>query len=65
MTKYILIKTEEEICVLITNDNEEMLVTQYVNNMKKRYNLNQILSEVTSIYDAKYVKIKNVIEMKK
>lgn len=61
--RQILIKSIESYYVLTTNENEEMLIVQYINNMKKRYSINQILSEIVNIYDVKVNRIKNIIEV--
>ena len=61
--RYILIKTSNEYYIIMTTESEEMLVLSYINNMRKRYEISKILSEISSIYDVKYSKIKNVIEV--
>lgn len=61
--KYILIKSKNEYYIIITKESEEMLVLSYINNMRKRYDINKILDEISSIYEIKFFKIKNIVEV--
>lgn len=61
--KYILIKSKNEYYIVITKESEEMLILAYINNMRKRYDINTILNEISSIYEIKFSKIKNIVEV--
>lgn len=61
--RYIVIKSQNDYYIIMTKESEEMLVLSYINNMKKRYDVNKILNELISIYDIKIFKTKNYIEV--
>lgn len=61
--RYIVIKYQSDYYIIMTKESEELLVVQYINNMRKRYDVNKILNELTSIYDIKVWKTKNYIEV--